>query len=393
MDPELWRTHPALAIASLAPVLLGAAWMAFARGLPVLREHRALVTAATWIATRVAFAVIVWGVFGHMSLDSRTWFVPQARAVLAGGLPYRDFQSVHGPLFAPLLAPAVALFGDLGPGIVFLAADLVTWRALAAAEGEASDAAWAWVAMPIVWISVVRYAQDEPLAALFVALAWLASKRERPVAAGLALAAGFLCSKPLLPLPALALFAGMHGARARTRLVLAALIPVALVYADFAALGAPVLQPLTLEGGAFGTGPTLWRLPAVFGHIDPGLWGWLPFVALAAWGLARLGARGAGAPAHAAWQYGAFAALSPKFLPMYALLWTPLLGVWAGAEPRRKTWLVLEGTLLALAWPLESGPLQGLFGAIWRAIAILGIAAMGLLALWPIAEETAGARR
>src|SRR5262249_6116335 len=161
-----------------------------------------------WVATRVAFAVLVWGLFGHLSLDSRTWFVPQARAVLAGGLPYRDFESVHGPLFAPLLAPAVAVFRGLGPGLVVLAARLVPWRALAAAEGEASDAAWAWVAMPIVWISVVRYSQDEPLAALFVALTWLALKRDRPVGAGLALAAGFLCSKPLLPLPALALFAG-----------------------------------------------------------------------------------------------------------------------------------------------------------------------------------------
>src|SRR5262249_34322427 len=124
-----------------------------------------------------------------------------------------------------------------------------------------------------------------------------------------------------------------------------------------------------------------------------GLWGWLPFAALAVWGLARLWARRAGAPAHAAWQYGAFAALSPKFLPMYALLWTPLLAVWAGAEPRRRTWLALEGTLLALAWPLGAGPLQGMFGPAWRALAIAAIAAMGLLALWPIAVELQADRR
>ena len=365
-------------------------WMAFARTLPWARERRALVTTLTWLATRVAFAWLVWGAFGHWSLDARAFFLPQARAVLAGGLPYRDFPSAYGPLFAPLLAPAVACFGMLGPALVFLAADLGTWRVLARTEGEASEAAWAWVALPLVWLSTVRYAQDEALGALFVALAWAALRRARPLHAGLALAAGMLFTKPLFALPAIALVAGATGSRMRVRLLAAAALPVLLAYGTLAALGAPVLQPLTLEGSQFGVGPTLWRIPVLLGAVVPAPWGWLPFAALAGWGLLRLGRRRADAAAHGAWQYGAFAALAPKCMPMYALLWTPLLGVWSAESRGRRAWLVLQATLLALSWPLESGPLQGLFGPGWRAVALLGVGATGVLALAPVVMELRG---
>src|SRR5262245_45833170 len=100
-----------LAWASLAPALLGAAWMVVAPRWPGLRGRRALRTTATWWLTRVAFAALVWGALGHLSLDALAFFVPQARKVLAGGLPYREFASAYGPLFAVVLAPAVAAFG------------------------------------------------------------------------------------------------------------------------------------------------------------------------------------------------------------------------------------------------------------------------------------------
>jgi len=381
VDPDLWSTRPWLALASILPVPIGALWMALAPRVPLLRGHRALLSWLTWFGTRVAFALVVWGVLGHEGVDQRAFFLPQAQHLLAGQLPYRDFPSAYGPLFAPLLAVAVAGLGASGPFVLFLLADFVAWRALAAAEGERSDVAWMWAALPAIWYLTVRYAQDEALAAAFVALAWLAFRRDRPAWVGLTLGLGMLVTKPLFPLPALPL---ILGANRRGAIVAWAALPVAIVYIAFLALRAPVLQPLTLEGAHFGVGPTLWCVPVTLAHLDLGAAGWLAFAALLAWGVAVLLPRRADAGDHAAWQYGAFAALSPKFMPMYFVMWAPLLCLWAARDAGRRRWLVLYGTLLPLAWYLVSGPLQGVFGPLWRGIALVGVPGIALLALWPL---------
>ena len=117
----------------------------------------------------------------HTSGGPLAFLRPQARHAMAGEVPYRDFASAYGPLFAPLLGVAVRLLGASGPFVLFLLADFVAWRALAAADGENGEAAWLYAALPIVWYFTVRYAQDESLGAAFVALAFLAAKRDRPV--------------------------------------------------------------------------------------------------------------------------------------------------------------------------------------------------------------------
>lgn len=384
MDPQLWHTKPLLAFASLLPVPIGALWMILAPALPCFSRHRALLSALTWLLTRVAFGVLVWGVLGHSGIDQLTFFLPQAKHALAGQLVYRDFPSAYGPLFAPLLGVMVATLGNAGPFVLFLFADFVAWRALAAADGEASEVAWGYVALPLVWYLAVRYAQDEPLCAAFIALAYLALRRERPLAAGLALGLGLLVTKPLFALPALPFLLAGKG---RLRLALAAAVPVVILYGALLLMRAPILQPFTLEGGNFGVGPTLWRVPVVLLHFDlPGAVGWLPLAALLALGVVLLVRRGAPLEAHAAWQYGAFAALSPKFMTMYAIMWAPLLAVWAAKDPDRRGWWLLYGAMLPLAWYLDSGPMQGLFGMGWHLVGVTGIIGVALLALWPLWE-------
>ncbi|MCC6650481.1 MAG: hypothetical protein IT348_04965 [Candidatus Eisenbacteria bacterium] len=381
MNPELWQTRPLLALASILPVPLGAAWMALATQMPALRARRALLSWLTWIGSRLLFAAIVWGALGHQGVDQLAFFLPQARHAMAGEVPYRDFASAYGPLFAPLLALAVRVAGDAGPFVLFLLADFVAWRALAAAEGEESEAAWAYAALPLVWYFTVRYAQDESLGAMFVALAHLALRRDRAALAGLALGVGLVFTKPLFALLALPF---VLADRRRMAVLGAAAAPVALVYGALLAWGAPVWQPFTLEGGNFGVGPSLWRVPVVLANFDLGPAGWLPFVALAGAGSWLLARRGAAAEEHAVWQFGAFAALAPKFMPMYAVLWAPQLCVWAASDPDRRGWLLLYGAALPLAWYLDSGPLQGLFGIGWQVVAIAGLVAVALLALWPL---------
>lgn len=382
MNPDLWETRPWLAIASLAPIPLGAVWMARARELPGLRNRRALAGWLTWFLTRAVFGWLLWGLLGHAGIDQLTFFLPQARAAIAGGVPYRDFTSAYGPLFAPLLGVFVAILGDAGPFVLFLLADLGAWRALVAAEGETSEAAWAYVAMPMVWYLTVRYAQDEALGALFVAVAWWAIRRGRFTLAGLTLGTGFIVTKPLFALLVLP-FVFAPGRRAGP-MIAAAAVPVVVVYGALLALGAPVAQPLALEGGGFGIGPTLWRVPVVLAQIDLGLAGWLPFVAVCAFGVWRLVGRCEDPATHATWQFGAFAALAPKFMPMYAVLWAPLLAVWAGRKSSRRRWLFAYGALLPLAWYFDSGPLQGLFGVRWQVLAVTALVGIALLSLWPL---------
>ncbi|MFN8587759.1 MAG: hypothetical protein U0704_08130 [Candidatus Eisenbacteria bacterium] len=381
MNPELWRTQPLLALASVLPVPLGALWMAVAPQLPFFKAHRVPLAWGTWLATRVAFGALLWGVLGHSGVDQLAFFLPQAKQALAGGLPYRDFASAYGPLFAPLLGVAVRAVGDAGPFVMFVLADFVTWRALVAADEEEGEAAWAWAALPMIWYFTVRYAQDEALGAMFVALAWACLRLRRPGFAGLALGLGLLATKPLFALLALPFVL----ATPRRRVVIAAAAaPVVLGYGALLALGAPVWQPFVLEGANFGVGPTFWRVPVVLTGFDPGAAGWLPFVALALVGAVLLLRRHASIADHAVWQYAAFAAFAPKFMPMYAVLWAPLLAVWAADDADRRGWLLLYGTALPLAWYLDSGPLQGLFGFGWHVVAVLGLLGVAALALWPL---------
>lgn len=386
MDPRLWETRPLWALASLAPVVLGSLWMMFAREWGPLARRPAALGWGTWVATRAVFGGIVWGMLGHSGVDQDAFFLPQARAALAGGLPYRDFASAYAPLFAPLLALTLRVAGESGPFLLFLIADLVAWRTIAAAEGEAGEASWAYVATPLTWYFTVRYGQDEALAAAFLALAWWALRRGRGGVAGLLLGAGLVTTKPLFALPALALLLGA-APRARAALVAWATAATAAVYAAFIAAGADVLQPLRLEGASFGVGPTLWRVPVTLLGWDAGPLGWLPFAALAGLGAVWLVRRHAESPSHAAWQYGAFAALAPKCMPMYVAMWAPLLALWTARDADARGWWIVYGAVLPLAWALDSGPLQGRFGPFWQGAAVLGLLAIAALALWPLRRE------
>ena len=384
MNPELWRTQPWLAALSLAPILLGAAW--FLVGWRAAAPRRGVLGWVTWCATRPGFAFLVWGLLGHAGIDQLTFFLPQARHAMAGALPYRDFASAYAPLFAPLLGLALRLAGDVGPFVLFLLADGVAWLALRAAFGPDSRAAWTWAAWPPIWYLTVRYAQDEPLAAACVALALLAARREHWLTCGAVLGAGLVITKPLFVLPAAAFLFG--APRAWRRIMPGFAAPVLAVYGAFLALGAPVWQPLALEGASFGIGPTVWRVPTVRFGLDLGPAGWLPFLVVAAVLAVRLLRRRADTPAHGLAQYGAFAALAPKFMPMYVVMWGPLIAA-ESAERRLGLWLTVYGTLLCLSPVLESGPLQGQFGRVPEALAIVLLPVTALLALYPIATQRA----
>jgi hypothetical protein len=330
-------------------------------------------------------------------VDTLGFFLPQARRALAGLLPYRDFATSYAPLFPMLLALPVKLLGPVGPGVVFLAGDLLAWRVMClgrrGAQGTRLEGpAWYYLAFPPVWYFAVRYAQDETLCALFLAAALVAADRRRPVLSGLSLAGGLLLTKPLFALAAVP-FLVAPGIR-RGPLLLAFAIPSAAVYGACLAAGAPVWQPLILEGSKFGVGPTLWRVLRLLGCPDLPIWSWMPWGLVWCGGMAWLAMRRARLVDQLVWTYSALAFLSLKFMPMYVVIWAPALAAWvAEARSTRLAWLSLTGLLLPLSWYIESGPIQGLFGPGVRIAAIVGLLAGALCALWPLLAIPASWRR
>lgn len=388
VNPDLWR-QPLWALLSWLPVPLGCLVLWLPAWPPVGRRWaRPWVSLLFFVLTRAAFAALVFGVLGHRSLDLLAFHEPQARAALAGQLPYRDFVSLYSPGFPYVLGAALLLSPVWGPLLVFVLADLGAFLALARAEGGASprpgSGAWLYSAFPPVWYFEVRYAQDETLAALFLALAVLAFARGRPAAAGTALAGGQLLTKPLFGVGALPLLVA-PGARGSARLAYA--LPVLLVYAAMSLAGLPWTRDLGAEASAFGVGPVLWRLPAYFAGFRLGPLAWLPEAALMLVGFARLRRRRADGVSLVAWAWGCHALLAPKLLPMYVVLVAPALACWVARAPQRGRllWWGLYGLALATAWYADSGPLQGLLGPAGVAFGVLGMLAPAVLAAWLLA--------
>jgi hypothetical protein len=402
VNPELWLRAPWLVLASWLPVPLGVGWLLLAPRLPAARSARGatLLEWLTWLGTRAAFALLLWGVMGHLSVDLTGFFVPQAERAAAGGLPYRDFPSAHAPLFPFALGLGFRLGGALGIAVLFVLADLAAWWGLrvrdrARGARGLEGAAWLYLAFPPTWYFTIRYSQDEPLSAMGVAWALDLLEGGSEAAAGAWMAAGYLFSKPLFALAALPLaLAPGSGRRHRW---LAALVPVAATYLILLALGVPVWQPFVLLHSDFGHGPTLWRIPFVWYGLDLGPWAWPPLLLALAGGAWWLRSRGSGPLGHAAWIYACFALLSPKAYPMYVVIWAPLLAAWV-AEDRsgRVGWWALYGALLPLSLYLDSGPLQGMLGAAVQWLAAAGMLATAGCAVWllaRVARDAATARQ
>jgi hypothetical protein len=394
VSPELWLRDPWFVLFSFLPVPLGVAWMLLGPRLPLAREPRgaAWLAALTWIVTRAAFALLLWGVLGHLSVDLLGFFVPQAERAAAGALPYRDFATAHSPLFPFVLAAGFLVAGPVGIAVLFVLADLGAWTMLVVRDRRHGVSAtrgsgWLYLTFPPTWYFTVRYSQDEPLSALCIAGALVALERRAEVTAGAWMAAGLLATKSLFGLAALPL--ALAPGTGRRRRWLALLLPVAAVNGAMAALGAPIARPLTLlQADSFSHGPSLWRIPFVWYGVDLGAWGWLPMVVVLATGAWWLRRQGASPLAHAAWIYGSFALLTPRGYPMYVVIWAPLLAVWVAAERRaRLWWWAAYGLLLPLSFYLDSGPLSGLFGDAVRWLAAAGMAATAAAALWPMAQS------
>ncbi len=139
-------------------------------------------------------------------------------------------------------------------------------------------------------------------------------------------------------------------------------------------------------------GPTLGRLAEAFAARPPAAFAWAAALAWAVVPAVWPRTPRADVPAIAAWTFGALALFAPRFLPVHAIVWVPLLGVWAGGDPDRRGWLLVWGTLLPAAGAIERVALHGALGPAWRLTALVAVAGIAVLGAWPSFAHARGAR-
>lgn len=393
MGTEFFRLHPVLGLLSNLPVVAGVVLMLLLEWAPFRERLERRPTPWLWAAfliTRVGFLVLVVGGLRHVSLDLSTYFQVQGDSVRQGLLPYRDFTTSYAPLFPYLMALPTALPGESLPLFGFFilcdAGALLLLLPLAGelgGPGRRAAVGWLYVAAPVTWYFLVRYAQDEALSTLLLTGVALLAVRGRSLAAGIAAGAAFAATKFTFGvfLPPLAL-----GTRRPLTFLLAAGGAAALLFLPFLAAGAPVWKPLFSESSGIGFGPSLWRLPVVFTPLRLGWWSSLLLGAgllvvwFRAWPVTR---RDVVAPTLATGLV--FLILSPKVMPMYitpfwglAALWLVLTGT--AADRRRAALLNL---LLGTWWYLDAGGITGDFGPVVQSLAAATTLAIPVfLLLW-----------
>lgn len=194
--------------------------------------------ALAWLASR-AFVVAV---LAHLvpyaaqtdgAADVEHIYLPWARQIAAGLVPYRDFPIEYPPLAVPFLvlptgSPARALSAFVAVALVVdaLVLGLLLWTA-------AGPAVWTWAVAAALLGPVWLTRLDLPVALVIVA-AWAAWRSQRwGLLGALVVAGGLLKLWPVLLLP----LAFMHPATDRRRLVFGALGSTATAGAVLVSLG------------------------------------------------------------------------------------------------------------------------------------------------------------
>lgn len=258
-------TRPWIGLLSTLLMLLGAAAVLAA---PAVRRKagRAYVplAAAVYLATRIGLLLAILRVLGRPSGPDKLYWAAVGSSALKGLLPYIDFRCVQGPLFPYLLAPAFLFFDALlAPIVVFILFDLLAFLALhwVAEDVDTSrQVAVLYLVTPLSWFMVVRYGQDEGIAAFFAVLLLILARTRRDWLVGLVAGLATAATKVLLVITVVPiLMQGQHRARA---LVVAATVLLSC-YLPFLSMGADTVQ---------------WR-PAPHDFYGPNVW--------AAFGLGR----------------------------------------------------------------------------------------------------------
>jgi len=205
--------------------------------------------------------------------DLVTFYVPQARAVMQGLVPYRDFPSSYAPLNPYLDALLLRLHDSPLSILVFqIVCDIVSvpfWiRFLRRCVNEATvrKTALLYLVQPLVIWEICLDGKNQGLISLLLAISFCAIAREE-ILSGISLSLTWILVKilPVIFVPTL-----FMGARKRTRWLVSVAVPSLLVYGAFIAAGADVTSAVRKEGSLATPQNLPYLFGAVTGHNLPG---------------------------------------------------------------------------------------------------------------------------
>jgi len=138
--------------------------------------------------------------------DAGLYYIHEARHVLAGEVPYRDFDSSYSPLFPVILAPAVAVWNGIGAIVLLMTAFEAAMLGLYLRASPAAGSVavyrtafyYSFSPISVYWCALTGY--NGSIIALFALASLLLAERRRDAGAATVAVAGFLCSKLLMAL-------------------------------------------------------------------------------------------------------------------------------------------------------------------------------------------------
>jgi hypothetical protein len=256
---------------AVATTLLGA-WTLRTRLLELPEGQFRSTALALQLVPAVGLFIALY-VVGHQepTSDVPGYYLPAARSVLAGQIPFRDFTLSYAPLFA-YVGAALAFAWNSGKvfaafAILLNAFALLWWHAAASAcfdRRTARSCTVLYATSGHVLVQALLGTNQAWVGAGLAASAMLMT-RDRNVTSGIVQAAAACTTKVLAHLfwPVLWICASR-----RAWWLLAAILPAACVYAAFVALGAGagLLYPLSHEGEAISPGNLPYLLDLALGR-------------------------------------------------------------------------------------------------------------------------------
>ncbi len=255
-NSEFLANNSVILILSVLPAVFASIVIALSFRPPLDRiiiRWRLPLIVLTYLVTRIILFFVIYIIFGDKPVSNdNEWWQWIGLGALNGELPYRDFRCSHSPLFPYLMAIPFSMWNQDGSAVmIFVAFDLVCiallykLSKLVMSVKVAQDVVWLWVVNPVVWITTVRYAQDETIIVTFLLLAAYLYMRDTRWWYAMIFALGVLFTKFTT---AAGMFVVYSFSRNKLRDALVAGVLMVVVLSIFTVQGADLTIPVRSEG-------------------------------------------------------------------------------------------------------------------------------------------------
>lgn len=221
------------------------------------------------ILSRVILFLFVFVIIGQKpQSDLPAYYYPQAKNVLKGLLPYKDFITSYSPLFPYFTAIPLIIY-DSVKSIVFFSIiiellSVFFWYKISLknlGEITSNNILLIYTFNPIPIILVAISGQNQIWLSLFLGLTFYLILKEKHYFAGLCFALGFLVTKFLILIFLLPLIFFYKNIK---NFLLGFLTPVIIIYSGLLIFGFDFLIPIKIEGNDFTSGNIIYLFSTFF---------------------------------------------------------------------------------------------------------------------------------